>query len=91
MPPPLPQKVTQQSVQNTGIFVQAGAFGIFENANKVRARLSAVGNVKLSPVLVGGRDLYRVRIGPLGTVAEADKILQKVSGAGYNSARIIVE
>jgi len=91
LPPPMPQKVTQQTVQYTGIFVQAGAFGIFENANKVRARLSAVGDVKLSSVLVGGRDLYRVRIGPLGTVAEADKVLQKVSGAGYNSARIIVD
>ena len=32
--------VTRQAVTPTNIFVQAGAFGIFDNANKVRARLS---------------------------------------------------
>jgi len=88
---PAKPEVTQRPVKDTGIYVQAGAFGVYENANKVRARLSTVGAVKLSSVLINGQDLYRVRVGPLATVAEADIVLQKVSDAGYNAARIIVE
>lgn len=76
---------------STGIFVQAGAFSEFANANRVKAMLSGVGPVKVSSVLVNGRDLYRVRVGPIVNVAEADQILEAVIGAGYSNARVIVD
>lgn len=83
--------VQQQAVAPTSIFVQAGAFGLFDNANKVKARLSPLGNVFLDQVLVGGRDLYRVRVGPLSDVDQADAVLAQVIGTGYPDARIIVD
>tara|TARA_R110001606_G_scaffold65140_1_gene150924 strand:+ start:3715 stop:4749 length:1035 start_codon:yes stop_codon:yes gene_type:complete len=83
--------VTQEPVAATNIFVQAGAFGIFENANKVRARLSPLGNAFLDRVLVKERDLFRVRIGPLADVASADTVLSQVVATGYPDARIIVD
>ncbi len=83
--------VSQEPVTATNIFVQAGAFGIFENANKVRARLSPLGNVFLDRVLVKERDLFRVRIGPLADVANADTVLSQVIATGYPDARIIVD
>ena len=83
--------VRHESVKPTSIFVQAGAFGVFENANMVRARLSPLGNVFLDQVLVGGRDLYRVRIGPIANVDQADDVLSQVVGTGYPDARIIVD
>ncbi len=52
--------------------------------------LSGIGNVDISQVLVDNRDLYRVRVGPIGNVDQADAILEQVIGAGYNDARIIV-
>ena len=83
--------VEQVPVSPTSIFVQAGAFGLFDNANKVRASLSPLGPVFLDQVLVGGRDLYRVRVGPLADVNQADMILNQVVGSGYPDARIIVD
>jgi len=78
-------------VKSTNIFVQAGAFGLFDNANKVRARLTPYGPVKLTSVLVNGKDLYRVRMGPMASVSEADRMLDSVTRAGFSDARIIVE
>jgi len=83
--------VTVEPVKKTNIFIQAGAFSRFDNANKVRARLSPIGLVKVTSVLIKGRDLFRVRIGPLTTVAEADQMLRTVTQAGYPSARIVVD
>jgi len=88
---PVTGEVSVQVVPKTSIFIQAGAFGQFDNANRVRAKLSAVGPVKISSVLVGGRDLFRVRVGPLKSVKAADKMLEDVTRAGYPGARIIVE
>jgi len=83
--------VRMEPVSRTNIYIQAGAFGQFNNANKVRARLSTLGTVKVSPVLVNGRDLYRVRVGPLSSVADADRMLGRVIGSGYSNARIIIK
>jgi len=88
---PATGEVDVAPVPATHIFVQAGAFSRYENANKVRARLSAVGPVKISSVLIGGRDLFRVRVGPLKSVGDADKMLEAIAQAGYPGARIIVE
>ena len=83
--------VSVTAARETTLYVQTGAFGYFENANRVRARLFGVGEVAISPVLVGGRDLYRVRVGPLTTVEAADLALDRVIAAGYPDARIIVD
>ena len=82
---------SQAPVKSTNIFVQAGAYSRFDNANQVRARLSSLGGVKVTSVLVGGRDFYRVRIGPLTSVAAADRALENVIANGYSDARIIID
>lgn len=81
----------QEPVSSTSIFVQAGAYGLFDNANKARAHLSALGPVFLDQVLVNGRDIYRVRVGPLADVGQADTVLSQVVTTGYPDARIIVD
>jgi len=83
--------VSLRPVSRTNIFVQAGAYGQFENANRTKAMLSSLGPVKLTTVLIKGRDLFRVRLGPLGSVAEADKMLQSINQAGFEGARIVIE
>jgi rare lipoprotein A len=89
---PVSGKVAQAPVGgSTQLYVQAGAFGFQENATRVGDRLARVGPVKLSPVRVNGRDLYRVRIGPLASLEEADRTLDSVVRAGYPDARIIVD
>ena len=88
---PVEDEVLIVPVSKTKIFIQAGAFGIYENANKVKSRLTPIGLVKLTSVLINGKDLFRVRVGPLASVNEADRMLETVARAGYPKARIIVE
>ncbi len=83
--------IMQVPVVNTGIYVQAGAFAQFDNANRARAILSPVGDVKVSQVLINGVDLFRVRLGPVANVAQADMLLEQMIGVGYPDARIIVD
>jgi rare lipoprotein A len=85
------EKIEQAPVVNTNIFVQVGAYSRFDNANKVRARLSQLGQVELSQILINGRDLYRVRVGPVENIKSADLMLALLSEAGYPKSRIIVE
>jgi len=87
----LSDKVTVTPVKKTSLFVQAGAFTQFENANKVRAKLSPIGPVTVKSVLVNGKDFYRVRVGPLTSVSDADRMLELISRAGYPDARIVVD
>lgn len=74
------------------IFIQAGAFARFGNANRLRARLSTLGPaVNINQVYVTNQPMFRVRIGPLSSVAEADETLERVIRFGYPEARIIVD
>ena len=73
------------------LFVQAGAFTRYDNANRLRARLSTIGRVFIMHKLIDDRDFYRVRIGPLKDVAAADRALAEVTRQGVEGARIIVD
>lgn len=73
------------------MYVQAGAFSNPANAERVRNRLAQVGDVNVTTIEVNGRQLYRVRVGPIDDVAEADRLLTAVIDAGYDGARTIVD
>ncbi|HER26997.1 MAG TPA: SPOR domain-containing protein, partial [Rhodospirillales bacterium] len=83
--------VTVEPVSPTNVYIQAGAFANYENANRVRARLYNVGPVRISPVLINGRDLFRVRVGPMASIDAADRMLERVIEAGYTDARTLVD
>ncbi len=89
--PVLSRKVEVLPVSPTGIFVQTGAFSKFENALRMRDRVYGIGPTQISRFRVAGAELYRVRIGPLASVAMADATLRRVSSAGVEDARLIVE
>jgi rare lipoprotein A len=82
--------VTVEPVGPANIYIQAGAFTRIDNANRLRARLSPLGQTKVTPVLVGDQQMFRVRLGPVATVEDADRLLQSVIGAGYKDAQVIV-
>ncbi len=82
--------VTTEPVRNTGIYIQAGAYSNPANAGRAETRLGAIGPVEVAPISVRGRDLYRVRVGPIASVSQADGYLDKVIRAGYDDARIVV-
>ena len=75
MPDPV---VTTEPVRPTGIFVQAGSFTVYGNAERLSERLSRIAPAHIEPVTVKGRQFYRVRLGPLAVIA-----------AGEGTARVI--
>jgi rare lipoprotein A len=89
--PPIEPRVKLVPVGQTNIFVQAGAFAKYDNAVKVRDALTPVAATAILPVTRPDARLYRVRVGPLASVADADDALERVVKRGYPDARIIVE
>ena len=77
-------------VRPTQLFVQAGAFGFYDNARRLSAKLSGIGPTTISAVIIKGRRFFRVRIGPLETLEVADTTLERVIRNGYPGARIVV-
>jgi rare lipoprotein A len=91
---PVPQPspvVVQQPVHATNLFIQAGAFLQLDNADRLRAKLSGVGSARVVPVQLGAQRFYRVRLGPIATVAQADAMLGRVIAMGNKDARLVVE
>lgn len=84
-------EVSQQPVEDTSIFVQAGAFTQYANANRLRAKLSPLGNAQIERAQVNDRQFFRVRLGPVQDVATADKLLNRVVDQGYTRARVVVD
>lgn len=86
----MPDAVVQtEPVVKTGLFVQAGSFGVYENAQRLSAQLSAIAPTVIENVAVQGKTMYRVKLGPLATVEEADRVLSRVVQAGNGTARVI--
>ena len=81
--------VTLTQVRPTAMFVQAGAFASFDNATRLSARLSRYGHTQITQVTANGQRLYRVRIGPVASVHEADDILDSLA-TEVPHARIVV-
>lgn len=72
-------------------YVQAGAFADADRADLARRRLSRIGPIIMSPSRVNGRELLRVRVGPLSSDHEAERVLASVSRAGFPDCRLVVE
>lgn len=83
--------LTDQPVEPTKLFVQAASFSKQDNARKLRSKLSDIGSADIHGALVSGKQFYRVRIGPLEDVGQADKVLALVIARGFPGARIIVD
>ncbi len=81
--------VTTEPVKPTGIFVQAGSFGVYDNAERLSKNLVGIAPTSIETVSVGGRTMYRVRLGPISSVDAADAVLDKVIRAGQGGARVI--
>ena len=74
------------------LYVQAGAFTNYRNAERLAANLSGISVANISPTTTqSGTQLYRVRLGPLASHNQAQGVLSQVVGAGHQNALIIVD
>lgn len=92
--PAQPQRLPEQRFQTAPapgtLYIRLGSFSRAEFAERQRARIA-----QLSPMLEtereGRQTVYKVRIGPLASVASADAALDQAIRAGITDARIVVE
>jgi len=73
------------------IFVQAGAFKQIGNANSLKQKLVRYGNAEITEAMVNGSKFYRVRVGPIADVPQADAIVSKITQSGEARPRIVIE
>ena len=84
-------KVTTFPVLPSDLYVQVGAYTQFQNAHQVAARLGSLPNVSVTSKIIGGREFFRVRAGPLSNLKLADNLLESILGFGFSDARIIID
>ncbi len=90
MPPPM-KPIPAVAHGSNRFFIQAGAFAVPENAQRARARIASLGSVEVLPATGNGSSLYRVRLGPVASEAEAHRLVTRLSESGYPGARVVGE
>lgn len=86
---PLPEDVTSGAPAPGRLFVEAGSFSGRAAAQRQAARLASLG--ARVEGFQGGELSFRVRIGPLPGVAQADSALERTLALGVSGARILVD
>jgi rare lipoprotein A len=75
------------------MFIQIAAFASRDNADRLRTKvakdLGRAAHVEASEA--NGRALHRVRVGPVGSVDEADLLVARLESLGHGQARVVVD
>jgi rare lipoprotein A len=85
--------VTSPAAAATALFVQAGAFSDSANAERLAEKLrgGSYGKVIVRDDQIAGRRMYRVRIGPVPSVAEFDRVVAALERAGIHDAHLALD
>jgi len=103
-PPPPPPRQGSPSVASiaaaatggyvqpgSGFYDQTGAFSSMGNAEKQRGLITSYGSTEISPASSGGREVYRVRLGPYSTQEAAGIVADRLKRSGYGDARVVAD
>jgi rare lipoprotein A len=74
-----------EKTHKPALYLQVGAYGERANAERAAATVRAahLGEVRIVTAQVNGKDVQRVRLGPLKDVDEADRLAPKVRDLGW--------
>lgn len=94
--PPVAQPAVLQPpspalASNGGFYVQAGSFSTMENAERQRGLVRSYGVSEISQASTGGREVYRVRLGPYTTPDAAGIVADRLKRSGYGDARVVAD
>ncbi|MGH8032342.1 MAG: SPOR domain-containing protein [Luteimonas sp.] len=69
--------------------LQAGAFGASGDAEAIKARIALLGlNARVESAAIGGKTVYRVRMGPYGTATELAEAKARLGNGGLPAMAI---
>ena len=74
-----------------GFYVQTGAFSTMTNAERQRGLISSYGTTEISQASSGGREVFRVRLGPYKTSDAAGIVADRLKRSGYGDARVVAD
>jgi rare lipoprotein A len=74
-----------------GYYVQAGAFSTMTNAERQRGLIASYGTTEISQAVSGGREVFRVRLGPYTTSDAAGIVADRLKRSGYGDARVVAD
>lgn len=84
--------VTQVDVKpDPQLYVQAGAFTLLDNAQKLQKEMNKFGHTNINLAKINATEFYRVRIGPLANNDNAVAMLKRITQAGIPSPRIVID
>jgi rare lipoprotein A len=92
-----PQAATQTlqappaSAASSQIYVQVGAFNDSHFAMQTYNQVLGFGKASVSPIVVNGHTVYRVRLGPVADADEASRITTKLKAHGHDGAKIVMQ
>ena len=88
--PAMAQTISPEALE---MYLQVGAFANRDNAVRLQRRVSSVAKapVLISEVVDDRASLYRVRLGPLADVDEADRLVEQLAQLGIRDSRVILE
>jgi len=83
----------QPAVSKPMLYLQLGSFIELNNAESLRARLALnnVNGAAIQQVTVDRRHIYRVRVGPITTVEEADRIALQIASLGIGVPTVVID
>ena len=97
--PPQTAKVTNAPAPSgnaTDLYLQVGAFADRENAERLSRRVTSLSPGAAIQVREGSSDkingpVYRVRIGPLPSVEDVDRLTHKLTGIGIVDSHVVID
>jgi rare lipoprotein A len=91
--PAAPSAQVMQVAIPAALFIQAGAFSDPKNAERLVEKLrgGGYGKIFVRDNEIAGRRMYRVRIGPVPSVAEFDRIVAALERVGVHDAHLALD
>lgn len=82
-----------EAVGSGTLYLQVGAFAYRVNAERLSARIGTVADAltRITEIIKDGRTLYRVQVGPLIDVSQADRLAFLLANAGIEDPHIVLE
>jgi len=93
--PPVQQAVVADTnkIITPSMYLQIGAFASQSNAQGLHNKLhnAAFERTAITTASSNGNTVYRVRIGPLSTVDEADQLTDQLASLGIRNTRVVID
>ncbi len=71
-------------------YIQLGAFTSIKNAIRLKDKVSNFGPIQIIKSINNNNNIFKVRIGPLSSGAEVEKVLKNLSDSGFSLSNLII-